>query len=144
MRSSSSSNKPSYSEPDGNDEYNNAATRQIRRRVFRVAMERGVHDERRKKLASADADVGGPSLNTKSLSPRFPKSPGSPSNGYQQKQHSQSFVEDHEGDMPLTPGTSTTPKALHNNHHQSFHQCHKTHHHPLHLSHLVIKHWYII
>jgi len=29
-----------------NDEQNNAATRQIRRRVFRVALERGVHDER--------------------------------------------------------------------------------------------------
>jgi len=107
--SSSSNNKP-YS-PDGNDEYNNAATRQIRRRVFRVAMERGVHDERRKKLLDADADVGGPSLNTKSLSPRFPKSPGSSSNGYQQKQQSQSFAENHEGDMPLTPGTSTTPKS---------------------------------
>jgi len=107
--SPSSSNKPSYS-PDGNDEYNNAATRQIRRRVFRVAMERGVHDERRKKLLDADADVGGPSLNTKSLSPRFPKSPGSTSNGYQQKQ-TQSFADDHAGDMPLTPGTSTTPKS---------------------------------
>jgi len=107
VKGSSSSSKPSYS-PDGNDEYNNAATRQIRRRVFRVAMERGIHDERRKKLLDADADVGGPSLNTKSVAPRFPKSPGS--NGYQQKQP-QSFAEDHTGDMPLTPGTSTTPKS---------------------------------
>ena len=46
----------------GNDEYNNAHTRQLRRRVFRVAMERGLHDERRKKMLDADADVGGPSL----------------------------------------------------------------------------------
>jgi len=45
-----------------NDEQNNAATRQIRRRVFRAALERGVHDERRKKMLDADADIGGPSL----------------------------------------------------------------------------------
>jgi len=49
-------------EQEGNDEYNNAATRQIRRRVFRVAMERGIHDERRRKLLDADADVGGVGL----------------------------------------------------------------------------------
>lgn len=43
-----------------NDEHNNAATRQIRRRVFRAALERGSHDERRKKMLDADADIGGP------------------------------------------------------------------------------------
>lgn len=51
-----------------NDEDNNAATRQIRRRVFRVAMEQGSSlDERRKKLLSADEDVGGPSLRVNSV-----------------------------------------------------------------------------
>ncbi len=45
-----------------NDEQNNAATRQIRRRVFRAALERGIHDERRKKMLDADADIGGPSV----------------------------------------------------------------------------------
>ena len=50
--------------PGGNDEHNNAATRQIRRRVLRAAMERsardwGAHDERRRKMSEADADVGG-------------------------------------------------------------------------------------
>ena len=44
-----------------NDEQNNAATRQIRRRVFRAALERGLHDERRRKMLDADADIGGPS-----------------------------------------------------------------------------------
>lgn len=45
-----------------NDGQNNAATRQIRRRVFRAALERGIHDERVKKMLDADADIGGPSL----------------------------------------------------------------------------------
>jgi len=55
----------SSSEPPSspmNDEQNNAATRQIRRRVFRAALERGIHDERRMKMLDADADIGGPSL----------------------------------------------------------------------------------
>lgn len=53
-------------------EDNNAASRQLRRRVFRVAMEGNQYESRRKKLLDADMDIGGPGLKDNSASISIP------------------------------------------------------------------------
>ncbi|KAL9183599.1 hypothetical protein ACHAXT_004455 [Thalassiosira profunda] len=99
----------------GNDEYNNAATRQIRRRVFRVALERGMHDERRKKLLDADMDVGGPGTRAANgdagVSPSGLALPGSSlgRNGFRFPSRSGDSVSENEGDLPLSPKSPGTP-----------------------------------
>lgn len=114
-RLSGASNAYDMSE-EGNDEYNNAATRQIRRRVFRVAMERGIRYERRKKLLDADADVGGPSQRVNYETNNYANRSG---NGYERSAPTPIYSpadDDDEGDMPLTPGRLTTPKTISDEH----------------------------
>ena len=98
----------------------------IRRRVFRVAMERGIRYERRKKLLDADADVGGPSqrVNYESnneqqhqqrqlirMGMRMDIKDSAPTPVY-----SPADDDDGDGDMPLTPGRLTTPKTISDEH----------------------------